>query len=71
MPENVALKDINDFKIIGTAVKNVDNDAMFTGQPLYGLDVYRENMLHAMIQRPPFGMKLKQVDAEADEKVKG
>jgi len=71
VPENVALKDINDFKIIGTAVKNVDNDAMFTGQPLYGLDVYRENMLHAMIQRPPFGMKLKQVDAEAAKKVKG
>lgn len=71
VPENVALKDINDFKIIGTAVKNVDNDAMFTGQPLYGLDVYRENMLHAMIQRPPFGMKLKKVDAEAAKKVKG
>lgn len=71
VPENVALKDIKDFKIIGTAVKNVDNDAMFTGQPLYGLDVYRENMLHAMIQRPPFGMKLKKVDAEAAKEVKG
>lgn len=71
VPENVALKDISDFKIIGTAVKNVDNDAMFTGQPLYGLDVYRENMLHAMIQRPPFGMKLKNVDAEDAKKVRG
>ncbi|MDO6436132.1 molybdopterin-dependent oxidoreductase [Cyclobacterium sp. 1_MG-2023] len=71
VPENVALKDIKDFKIIGTAVKNVDNDAMFTGQPLYGFDVYRENMLHAMIQRPPFGMKLKKVDAEAAKEVKG
>ncbi|MFO7822345.1 MAG: molybdopterin cofactor-binding domain-containing protein [Cyclobacterium sp.] len=71
VPENVKLKNINDFKIIGTPVKNVDNKAMFTGQPLYGLDIYREGMVHAMIQRPPFGMKLKSVDAEAAKKIKG
>jgi isoquinoline 1-oxidoreductase subunit beta len=61
-PSEVALKETKDFKIIGTPVKNVDNKAMFTGQALFGLDFYREGMLHAMIQRPPFGMKLKSVD---------
>ena len=71
VPEDVELKQVKDFKIIGTPVKNVDNDAMFTGKPLYGLDVYRDNMLHAMIQRPPFGMKLKSVDANEAKKLKG
>ncbi|MFC4871908.1 xanthine dehydrogenase family protein molybdopterin-binding subunit [Negadavirga shengliensis] len=71
VPENVELKKPKDFKIIGTSVKNVDNRAMFTGKPLYGLDVYKEGMLNAMIQRPPFGMKLKGVDAEAAKKVPG
>ena len=71
VPENVQLKSVKDFKIIGTPVKNVDNDAMFTGQPLYGLDVYRDGMLHAMIQRPPFGMKLKSVNSDEAKKVKG
>jgi isoquinoline 1-oxidoreductase beta subunit len=37
-PEDVPLKDKKDFKIIGTPVRNVENMAMFTGKPLYGLD---------------------------------
>jgi len=71
VPENVALKDSKDFKIIGTPVKNVDNKAMFTGKPLYGLDIYREGMRHAMVQRPPFGMKLKSVDDQEAKAVVG
>lgn len=70
-PEDVPLKSNRDFKLIGTAVRNVDNKAMFTGQPLYGLDFYREGMLYAMIQRPPFGMKLKSVDDSAARSVSG
>lgn len=71
VPDEVALKNTKDFKIIGTPIKNVDNRAMFTGQPLYGLDFYREGMVHAMIQRPPFGMKIKSVDAAEAKEVKG
>jgi isoquinoline 1-oxidoreductase subunit beta len=71
VPENVKLKETKDFKIIGTPVKNVDNRAMFTGQPLFGMDIYKEGMLNAMIQRPPFGMKIKSVDATAAKKVNG
>lgn len=70
-PEEIALKDPKDFKIIGTPVKNVENQAMFTGKPLFGLDFYREGMLHAMIQRPPFGMKLKSVNDVGAKGVKG
>jgi isoquinoline 1-oxidoreductase beta subunit len=71
VPVDVKLKDIKDFKLIGTAVRNVDNKDMFTGKPLYGIDFYREGMLTAMIQRPAFGMKLKSVDSAAAKAVPG
>jgi isoquinoline 1-oxidoreductase subunit beta len=66
VPKEVKLKDRKDFKIIGTAVKIIDNKEMVTGKPLYGLDVYREGMLHAVIQRPEaFGTSLLKVDDSA------
>ncbi len=34
IPENVKLKDVSDFKIIGTSVKNVDARKIVTGEPL-------------------------------------
>jgi len=59
IPEEVPLKNVRDFKIIGTARKNVDGPKIVTGKPLYGLDYYREGMLIAMIVHPPaFGLKL-------------
>jgi isoquinoline 1-oxidoreductase subunit beta len=71
VPQDVPLKEIKDFKIIGTPIKNVDNKAMFTGKPLFGLDIYKEGMMNAMVQRAPFGMKIKSVDDEEAKKVKG
>jgi isoquinoline 1-oxidoreductase subunit beta len=72
VPTDVKLKDKKDFKLIGTAVRNVDNKEMITGKPLYGLDFYREGMLFAMIQRPlQFGMKIKSVDAAAAKAMPG
>jgi isoquinoline 1-oxidoreductase beta subunit len=71
VPEEVKLKDKKDFKIIGTPVKNVDAKDMYTGKPMYGLDFYREGMKHAMIQRAPFGMKIKSVDDTAARAVTG
>lgn len=63
VPEEVQLKDIKDFKIIGTSRKNVDGKKIVTGQPLFGIDTYKDGMLIAMIAHPPaFGMKLKSVD---------
>jgi isoquinoline 1-oxidoreductase beta subunit len=63
VPKEVTLKEIKDFKIIGTARKNVDGKKIVTGQPLYGLDYKKEGMLIAMIAHPPaFGLKLKSVD---------
>lgn len=60
IPEEVELKDVNDFKLIGTSVKNVDGKKILTGEPLFGLDFHRDGMQLAMIQHPPaFGMKIK------------
>lgn len=72
VPTDVPLKDKSAFRIIGTRIRNVDNHAMFTGQPLYGLDVQREGMLIAMVQRPPaFGARIKSVDASEVKAIPG
>ncbi len=72
IPEEVELKSVKDFKIIGNSKRNVDGKKIVTGQPLFGLDTQREGMLHAMIQHPPaFGMKLKSVDDSAAKSMPG
>ena len=72
VPEEVELKNINDFKIIGTSRKNVDIQKIITGKPLFGIDTYKEGMLTAMIVHPPaFGMKLKSVDKAAVKSMSG
>ena len=72
VPKEVKLKDIKDFKIIGTPRKNVDGQKIITGQPLFGLDYRQEGMLIAMIAHPPaFGLKLKSVDDSAAKSMPG
>ena len=71
-PADVPLKNRKDFKIIGTAVRNVENKKIITGKGMFGLDFYREGMVMAMIQRPPaFGTKIKSVDAAAAKAMPG
>ncbi len=63
VPEDVALKSVKDYKIIGTDRSNVDIDEIITGKPLFGLDYKAEGMLYASVMRPPaFGQKLVSVD---------
>lgn len=72
VPDEVELKEKNNFKIIGTSRKNVDAKKIVTGQPLYGLDVDRDDMLIAMIVQPPaFGMEFKSMDAEKVKEMPG
>lgn len=71
-PTDVPLKDRKDFKIIGTFVRGVDNHEIITGKPLFGMDFYREGMLHAMVQHPPaFGLQLKSFDGAAAKAMPG
>ncbi len=72
VPTEVKLKEVKDFKIIGTSKKNVDGLKIVKGEPLFGLDYRREGMLIAMIAHPPaFGMKLKSVDGSAARAMPG
>ncbi|MCB0852185.1 MAG: xanthine dehydrogenase family protein molybdopterin-binding subunit, partial [Bacteroidetes bacterium] len=66
IPEEVELKEPKDYKLIGTAQKNVEGPKIVTGKPLFGLDFKREGMLLAMIHHAPaFGMAVK--DFNQDE----
>ena len=72
IPEEVELKEIDDFKIIGTSKKNVDGLKIMTGKPLFGIDTFSEGMLTAMIVHPPaFGIKIKSVDDAAVKSMPG
>lgn len=64
-PEEVELKSIDQFTIIGTDRKNVDGPNIITGKPLFGIDIYEEGMLTAMIVHPPaFGLTYKSMNAD-------
>jgi isoquinoline 1-oxidoreductase subunit beta len=72
VPTNVKLKEAKDFKLIGSSINNVDNKEIITGKPIFGIDFYREGMLHAAVKRPPaFGLKLKSFDATEVKKMPG
>ncbi len=63
VPEEVPLKEVSEFTLIGGKVKNVDGKKITSGEPLFGLDYKEEGMLTAVIVHPPaFGLKLKKLD---------
>jgi isoquinoline 1-oxidoreductase beta subunit len=54
--ERVPLKDPARFRLLGTPVAGVDNAAIVTGRPLFGIDVSLPGMLHAVFEKcPVFG----------------
>ena len=64
--ESVPLKDPGRFHIIGTRVADVDDRAIVTGRPLYGIDVTRPGMLYAsFVKCPVFGGRV--ASANLDE----
>ena len=72
VPEEVSMKDIKDFVIIGTDRRNVDGPNLVTGKPLFGIDLQEEGMLIAMIIHPPaFGLTYKSMDADSVKSMPG
>lgn len=72
VPEEVPLKEVKDFKIVGTSRKNVEGLNIVTGKPMFAIDHTQDGMLIAMIAHPPaFGLKVKSVDDSAARSMPG
>jgi isoquinoline 1-oxidoreductase beta subunit len=70
--ESVALKDPKDFRIIGTSVPGVENEAIVTGKPIFGIDVTLPGMLYAVyVKCPVFGGKVGSANVEEIRKQPG
>jgi len=65
-PEEVFLKEPEEWRLLGTPVKRLDVPDKIAGKPVFGTDVELPGLLHASIRAcPVFGGKLQQYDAEA------
>ena len=72
VPEAPALKDPKDFVLIGKELPRIDTLAKSTGQARFTIDVYKDDMLVVMIERPPaFGAKVASFDATKALEVPG
>ena len=71
-PEEVFLKEPEEWRLLGTPVKRLDVPDKIAGKPVFGTDVDIPGMLHAAIRAcPVFGGKLQHYDAAAIEKRPG
>ncbi|MEX3969265.1 xanthine dehydrogenase family protein molybdopterin-binding subunit [Paraburkholderia caribensis] len=72
VPENVALKDPKNFRLIGSQAPRVDVPPKTDGTAQFTLDVTLPGMLVAVMQRPPlFGATVRSFDASAAKAVPG
>jgi len=72
VPEKIALKRPEEFKLIGTPAKRLDTPAKVNGKVVYGIDVRPPGLkIATLAQSPVFGGRLKSVDETAARSVKG
>ncbi len=72
IPESVALKRPEDFRLIGTPAKRLDAPAKVNGTAVYGIDARPPGVkIATLAQSPVFGGRVKSVDDRAAKAVKG
>ena len=72
VPENLALKRPEDFKLIGTPAKRLDASGKVNGTAIYGIDARPPGVkIATLAQSPVFGGRVKSVDDAAAKAVKG
>jgi len=72
VPETVALKQPQDFRLIGTPAKRLDTPAKVNGTAVYGIDVRPPGVrIATLAQSPVFGGRVKSMDDTAAKAVKG
>ena len=72
VPERVALKRPDQFKLIGTPARRLDTPSKVNGTAVYGIDAKVPAMkIATLAQSPVFGGRLKSVDDAAAKAVKG
>jgi len=72
VPKDVKLKDVANFKIIGSSKPNVEMDNIVTGKSLFTSDYKRDGMLIAMIVHPAsFGREIIDIDDTAVRSMPG
>lgn len=72
VPENPALKDPKDFRLIGKTAPRLDAKAKATGRAQFTQDVSLPGLLTAVVAHPPrFGATVKSFDATAAKAIPG
>ncbi len=71
-PASVVLKKPNEYKLLGTRIGGVDNAAIVSGKPLFGIDVKLPGMVFAVFEKcPAFGGKVVNANIDAIKALPG
>lgn len=71
-PAALHLKDPSNYRIIGKPLPGIDNNDLFTGKPVFGIDVKLPGQLYAVYQKcPVFGGKVKSANVDQIARMPG
>ncbi|MCX7657033.1 MAG: hypothetical protein N2Z76_10980, partial [Treponemataceae bacterium] len=70
IPSKPRLKEEREFVYIGKSLPRLDVPEKVEGKALFGIDVFEEGMVYAVVERPPyFGAKPMKVQVEEAKKL--